>query len=91
MFFEDAITVSKELELTLTGKACGLEEKAPMCGVPQAALDTYIAKLIQKGFKEFLDTSLKTGTGTGTGKKSKNKLKSNKFPSTWQTKSLYFE
>ena len=51
MFFEDAITVSKELELTLTGKACGLEEKAPMCGVPQAALDTYIAKLIQKGFK----------------------------------------
>ena len=40
MFFEDAITVSKELELTLTGKACGLEEKAPMCGVPQAELDT---------------------------------------------------
>ena len=51
MFFEDAMTVSKELELTLTGKACGLEEKAPMCGVPQAALDIYIAKLIQKGFK----------------------------------------
>ena len=51
MFFEDAITVSKELELTLTGKACGLEEKAPMYGVPQAALDTYISKLIQKGFK----------------------------------------
>lgn len=51
MFFEDAITVSKELELTLTGKSCGLEEKAPMCGVPQAALDTYVSKLIAKGFK----------------------------------------
>ena len=59
MFFEDAITVSKELELTLTGKACGLEEKAPMCGVPQAALDTYIAKLIQKGFKKYIEDNIK--------------------------------
>ena len=51
MFFDDAILVSKELELTLTGKACGLEEKAPMCGVPQASVDIYIAKLIEKGYK----------------------------------------
>ncbi len=51
MFFEDAKTVSKELELTLTGKACGAEERAPMCGVPFHAADTYINRLISKGFK----------------------------------------
>ncbi len=51
MFFEDAITVSRELELTLTGKDCGQEERAPMCGVPHHAADTYIAKLIAKGHK----------------------------------------
>ena len=51
MFFEDAITVSRELELTLTGKDCGHEERAPMCGVPHHAADTYIAKLIAKGHK----------------------------------------
>ncbi len=51
MFFEDAMTVSKELELTLTGKSCGLEERAPMCGVPFHAADTYISKLIDKGYK----------------------------------------
>ncbi len=51
MFFEDAVTVSHELQLTLTGKSCGLEERAPMCGVPYHASDTYIGKLIQKGYK----------------------------------------
>ena len=51
MFFEDAITASKELELTLTGKNCGLEERAPMCGVPFHSSETYIAKLIDKGYK----------------------------------------
>lgn len=51
MFFEDALTASKELEITLTGKECGLEERAPMCGVPYHAADTYINRLIDKGFK----------------------------------------
>lgn len=51
MFFEDAITASKEMEITLTGKSCGQEERAPMCGVPYHAADTYIAKLIDKGYK----------------------------------------
>ncbi len=51
MFFDDALTVSKELELTLTGKNCGLEERAPMCGVPFHSADTYIEKLIEKGYK----------------------------------------
>lgn len=51
MFFEDAITASKEMEVTLTGKNCGQEEKAPMCGVPFHAADTYIAKLVEKGYK----------------------------------------
>ena len=51
MFFEDAQTVSRELELTLTGKDCGLEERAPMCGVPYHAADVYISKLIEKGYK----------------------------------------
>lgn len=51
MFFEDAITTSRELELTLTGKDCGQEERAPMCGIPYHAAETYIARLISKGFK----------------------------------------
>ncbi len=51
MFFEDAQLVSKELELTLTGKDCGLSERAPMCGVPYHAADTYVARLIDKGYK----------------------------------------
>ena len=51
MFFEDAKVVSKELELTLTGRACGLEERAPMCGVPFHAADTYLNRLVQKGYK----------------------------------------
>lgn len=51
MFFEDALTASKELELTLTGKQCGMEERAPMCGVPFHAADTYINRLVSKGYK----------------------------------------
>ncbi len=51
MFFEDAITASRELELTLTGRDCGLEERAPMCGVPWHAVDGYIARLISRGYK----------------------------------------
>ncbi len=51
MFFDDAILVSTELELTLTGKSCGLDERAPMCGVPFHAADTYIARLVKKGYK----------------------------------------
>jgi len=51
MFFDDAILMSKELELTLTGKDCGLEERAPMCGIPFHAADTYISRLIKKGYK----------------------------------------
>ena len=51
MFFEDAITTSRELELTLTGKDCGQEERAPMCGIPFHAAETYISRLICKGYK----------------------------------------
>lgn len=51
MFFDDAIKVSKELELTLTGKNCGMEERAPMCGVPYHAADVYLNRLVQKGYK----------------------------------------
>ena len=51
MFFDDAILASRELELTLTGKECGQEERAPMCGVPFHAAETYIARLIGKGYK----------------------------------------
>lgn len=51
MFFDDAKTASRELELTLTGKQCGMEERAPMCGVPFHSADTYIARLVEKGYK----------------------------------------
>ena len=51
MFFDDAITASRELELTLTGKDCGQEERAPMCGIPFHAAETYISRLIEKGYK----------------------------------------
>lgn len=51
MFFDDAILVSKELEITLTGKDCGLEERAPMCGVPHHAVEVYLNKLVSKGYK----------------------------------------
>ena len=51
MFFEDALTCSKELEITLTGKNCGMEERAPMCGVPFHAVDGYLDRLVEKGYK----------------------------------------
>ncbi|RGO28532.1 DNA mismatch repair protein MutS [Dorea sp. OM02-2LB] len=51
MFFEDALTASKELEITLTGKNCGMEERAPMCGVPFHAVDSYLNKLVSRGYK----------------------------------------
>ncbi len=51
MFFDDAITASRELELTLTGKDCGQEERAPMCGVPHHAAESYVSRLIAKGYK----------------------------------------
>ncbi len=51
MFFEDAKLVSRELELTLTGKSCGMDERAPMCGVPFHSAETYINRLIEKGYK----------------------------------------
>lgn len=51
MFFDDALTASKELEITLTGKACGLEERAPMCGIPYHAVEGYLTKLVSKGYK----------------------------------------
>ena len=51
MFFEDALTASRELEITLTGKNCGQEERAPMCGVPYHAVEGYLSKLVSKGYK----------------------------------------
>lgn len=51
MFFEDAITVSRELEIVLTGKNCGLQERAPMCGVPYHAVEGYLNRLVAKGYK----------------------------------------
>src|SRR5574344_1202690 len=64
MFFEDAITASHELELTLTGKNCGLDERVPMCGVPHHAYLTYLEKLVNNGHKvaiceQLTDPSLK--------------------------------
>ena len=51
MFYDDALTASRELEITLTGKSCGQEERAPMCGVPYHAVDAYLNKLVAKGYK----------------------------------------
>ena len=51
MFFDDALIASKELEITLTGKNCGLEERAPMCGVPYHSVDGYLNRLVSKGYK----------------------------------------
>ena len=51
MFFDDAILVSRLLELTLTGKQAGLDERVPMCGIPHHAAEGYIAKLLEKGYK----------------------------------------
>ena len=51
MFFDDALKASKELEIALTGRDCGLDERAPMCGVPYHAAESYITKLVEKGYK----------------------------------------
>ena len=51
MFFDDAKTASRELDLTLTGRDCGMPERAPMCGVPFHSADSYIARLVAKGYK----------------------------------------
>ncbi len=51
MFFDDALIASKELEITLTGKSCGQEERAPMCGIPYHAVDSYLNKMVSKGYK----------------------------------------
>ena len=51
MFFEDALTASKELEISLTGKDCGMEERAPMCGIPYHAYENYMNRLVEKGYK----------------------------------------
>ena len=51
MFFEDALTAARELDIVLTGRDCGLEERAPMCGVPYHSVDSYISRLIEKGYK----------------------------------------
>ena len=63
MFFEDAETVSRELGLTLTGKDCGLSERAPMCGVPHHAYENYVAKLINKGYKVAICEQVSPGDG----------------------------
>ena len=66
MFFDDALTASKELEITLTGKNCGLEERAPMCGIPYHAVDSYLNRLVSKGYKVAICEQVedpKTATG----------------------------
>ena len=69
MFYDDALTASRELELTLTGKNCGKEERAPMCGVPFHSYETYVARLIAKGYKvaiceQMEDPALALSSGT---------------------------
>ncbi len=68
MFFDDALKASKELEITLTGKECGLKERAPMCGVPFHAVDSYLYRLVQKGYKVAIAEQMedpKAGKRTG--------------------------
>ena len=73
MFFDDAIVASKELEIALTGKSCGLEERAPMCGIPYHAVETYLARLVSRGYKVAICEQVEDpkvrcrGTGKGTG------------------------
>lgn len=105
MFFDDAILVSKELELALTGRDCGLEERAPMCGVPHHASEQYIAKLIGKGYKVAIcdqveDAALATGIvkrevvrvvtpGTITESASLDEKRNNYICSVFKVSSLY--
>lgn len=68
MFFDDAVTASRELELTLTGRDCGLPDRAPMCGVPYHSVENYIARLVKKGYKvAHLRADGKPGAGQGDG------------------------
>ena len=67
MFFDDAVKVSKLLDLTLTGRDCGLEERAPMCGIPYHAADTYIAKLVELGEKVAICDQLSDPKEAGRG------------------------
>ncbi len=69
MFFDDALTASKELELTLTGKDCGLEERAPMCGVPYhaAEVDGYLNRLVSKGYKVAICEQMEDPKATAKG------------------------
>ena len=68
MFFDDALTASRELELTLTGQAtAACAERAPMCGVPYHAVDTYITRLIEKGYQAWPSASRWTDPGPGQG------------------------
>jgi len=64
MFFEDAVTVSHELELTLTGRAAGLEERVPMCGVPAHSVNSYIDRLVKKGYKVAICEQLEDAKNT---------------------------
>ena len=65
MFFDDALAASKELEITLTGKNCGLEERAPMCGIPYHAVDGYLTKLVSSlCIVVFCKDPVKIGEGT---------------------------
>jgi len=71
MFFDDAKTASQELELVLTGRDCGQEERAPMCGVPFHSCESYIARLVAKGYKvaiceQMEDPALAKGWSSGT-------------------------
>ena len=68
MFFDDALKASKELEITLTGKECGLKERAPMCGVPFHAVDSYLYRLVQKGYKVAIAADGRSQAGKRTGK-----------------------
>lgn len=64
MFYEDAIECSRELEIALTGKDCGLEDKAPMCGVPHHSVDTYLMRLVKKGYKVAICEQLEDAKAT---------------------------
>mgnify|MGYP000010134245 CR=1 FL=1 len=76
MFFDDALTASRELELTLTGRDCGEAERAPMCGVPFHSADSYIARLIAKGYKVAICEQMEDpATAMRSGASSRGKLR----------------
>ena len=88
MFFDDAKLVSRLLELTLTGKNCGLEERAPMCGVPFHAADSYIEKLVKMGYKvaiceQLEDPATTKGMERGVSEGYKERLFEGRYPVTF--------